>query len=279
MTAGTERSTRGPAPPAGMPGAEHRRSAPHGAAPAAAIPAPAPSRGGRGPAAAPRVPPPFPPPPRSRGAEGGQRPTCSRRRSGGKAGAALPGMARLVSGVLQMLSGRAAIQSANRGSFLPCDEAMPPYPDRSPTAAATARSSPPGPGPAPPARRRPVLAASPPPAAPPRPGPGSDAVCCSCGCRVAARRGRAVPEEGRGWRRELQPVPGNSGDEEPSQAGRWAAEFVPPLLSWHRIRLCRRLGRVTHLPSALIRDLSSASGTVVGTSTASSFPMQPLGTK
>ncbi|XP_052631080.1 uncharacterized protein LOC128136028 [Harpia harpyja] len=39
---------------------------------------------------------------------------------------ALPGMARLVSGVRWMLLGRAAIQSANHNSFFPCDEAMPP---------------------------------------------------------------------------------------------------------------------------------------------------------
>lgn len=155
------RSARDAAPhrPPGCPAPSAAGAVP-GAVPAPA-PAPAPARGdvdrpacphGSGAASPAAISPPWP-----RGAEGGQRPTCSRRRSGGKVGAALPGMARLVSGVLRMLSGRAAIQSANRGSFLPCDEAMPPpYPDRSPTAAATTRSSPPGPGTAPPARHRPV---------------------------------------------------------------------------------------------------------------------------
>lgn len=89
-----------------------------------------------------------------------------RRGAGGPAGRPLPGMARLVSGVPWMLSGRAAIQSAKRSSFLPCDEAMPlPCPCRSPTASRSlACFSPARPGPARlrPPGTAPLLAASPP---------------------------------------------------------------------------------------------------------------------
>lgn len=117
---------------------------------------------------------PSPPPQRREAATGATAlraplPVAPQPAGSGDARQHLPGMARLVSGVRWMLPGRAAIQSANRSSFFPCDEAMPPPPPPccSPAAAA-ALLSPPGPGPAPP---RP---ASPRPAGPgrcPRPPP------------------------------------------------------------------------------------------------------------